>query len=535
MDARVVTVNDLLDGHVALDIQCLDRIYLNAYVPKLQTSAQVVAFLSGHLGFPFPSPALFNKLGQRFRRAVESYAVSNNIAWIKFGKDDDKLAVMTPHLHRQAATGWSGVAAIGVAQEFQRVWTATEGKTSTGTPRWSFYKADRRVTCYYFYLWDADFGPAFIKICAYFPYPGKVWINGHEWAKRQATKAGIAFTELSNGFAACADPQALQDICDRLGPGTIHVFVERWLARLPLPLGQADRDGGYWWETSMRQVEISRTIVFDAPRHARGFFEALIVDNLDLGRPHNVEIIFGRRVRRDTLGTFRTAIDRRDNGGVLLNVFYRHSRIKQYLKDGRAMRIETVINHPRDLGCNARLPNLDDLQVKARACNRRILQAERVGQGCVLAAPAFERIAHPTVDAAGGRTPALRFGDPRVMALTGALSQTLLAATGFTNKSLRALIAGLLGSDYHTNQMTYDLRRLRLNGLIRRLPHSNRYMLTDDGTRIAIFYTKIYNRMLVPLTAANQPQAPPELRAALATITRHVNDYAIRARLPRPT
>jgi hypothetical protein len=240
--------------------------------------------------------------------------------------------VMTPHLRRQAATGKSGVAAIGVAQEFQRVWSAAEGKTSTGTPRWSFYKADRRVTVYYFYLWDDDFGPAFIKVCAYFPYPGKVWLNGHEWAKRQASKAGLTFTELSNGFASVADPEALQAICDRLGPGTINVFVERWLARLPLPFGAADRHAGYWWETSMRQVETSRTIVFDAPRHARGFFEALIVDNLDLGRPHNVEIIFGRRVRRDTIGTFRTAIDRRDNGGVLLNVFYRHSRIKQYLE-----------------------------------------------------------------------------------------------------------------------------------------------------------------------------------------------------------
>jgi hypothetical protein len=196
------------------------------------------------------------------------------------------------------------------------------------------------------------------------------------------------------------------------------------------------------------------------------------------------------------------------------------------------MRIETVVNAPRDLGCNARLPNLDDLQVKARACNRRILDAERVGQGCVLASPAFERIAHPTVDAAGCRTPALRFGDPRVMALTGALCQTLLAATGFTNKNLRVLIAGLLGSDYRPGQMTYDLRRLRLAGLIRRLPRSHRYLLTDDGIRIAIFYTKIYNRLLIPLTAADQPQAPPELRAALNTITHHANDYADRARLP---
>jgi hypothetical protein len=195
------------------------------------------------------------------------------------------------------------------------------------------------------------------------------------------------------------------------------------------------------------------------------------------------------------------------------------------------MRIETVINSPRDLGCQARLPNLEELQTKGRACNQRILHAERVGQGCVLASPAFERIAHPTVDAAGRRTPALRFGDPRVMALTGALCHTLLAATGFTNKNLRVLIAGLLGSDYRPGQMTYDLRRLRLAGLIRRLPHTNRYTLTPDGIRIAVFYTKIYNRMLVPLTATNQPQAPPELRAALATITRHVDAYATHARI----
>ena len=148
--ARVITVNDVLDGHVALDIECLDRIYLNAYVPILQTSSQVVAFLCGHLGFPFPSPALFRQMGDRFRRAVMSFADASDIPWVRFDKDQAKLEVMQPHLARQAGTGKSGVAAIGVAQEFQRVWTASEGKTSTGTPRWSFYKADRRVTCYYF-------------------------------------------------------------------------------------------------------------------------------------------------------------------------------------------------------------------------------------------------------------------------------------------------------------------------------------------------------------------------------------------------
>ena len=302
-----------------------------------------------------------------------------------------------------------------------------------------------------------------------------------------------------------------------------------------MPFGPADQDAGYWWELSMRQVEVSRTIVFDAPHRARSLFEALIADNLDLGRPENVEIIFARHIYRNTPGVFRTAIDRPaigpDAGGVVLNVFYKHSRVKQYLKQGRAMRIETVVNCPRDLACNARLPNLAELQDKARAINRRILEAERAGQGTVLASPAFERIAHPSVDADGRRTPALRFGDPRVTALAGALAATLTAATGITNKSLRALITGLLHAPYTPGQMTYDLRRLRLAGLIHRIEHTNRYVLTPDGIKFAVFYTKLHNRLLRPLMAADQPQAPPELRQALNVISQHVDDYISRARL----
>jgi hypothetical protein len=535
MVQRVVTVNEVIGGHVVLDIECLDRVYLNAYVPILQSSGQVVAFMTQHLGMPIPSPALFDKIGQRFRRSVASFAEANGIPWVRFSREDRKAEVMAPYLKSAAATGRSQVVGIGVAQEFQRVWVAYQRETATAAPQFTFAKADRRVTCYYFYLWDKDFGPAFLKVCAYFPYPAKIWVNGHEWAKRQAARAGIGFTELSNGFAACDDPAALQQICNRLQPGTIEVFAQRWLARLPMPFGPADQRAGYWWEISMRQVEVSRTLVFDAPRRARAFFEALIADNLDIGRPANVEIIFGRRIRRDTKGVFRTTIDRPavgpDTGGVVLNLFYKHSRIKQYLKDGKAMRIETVINAPRDLGCQARLPNLEILQAKARAANHRILEAERAGQGTVLASPAFERIAHPSATADGRRTPALRFGDPRVMALAGALCQTLLAATGITNKSLRALMTGLLHAPRTSGQMTYDLRRLRLHGLIRRIGHTNRYVLTPDGIKVAVFYTKLHNRLLRPLLAADQPQAPPQLRAALHVIDQHIDAYITTARL----
>jgi hypothetical protein len=254
-----------------------------------------------------------------------------------------------------------------------------------------------------------------------------------------------------------------------------------------------------------------------------------VADNIDIGRPDEIKVIFDRQIRSNTLGEFATKVVTRGTD-VTINAFYKHSRIKEYLKENRALRIETVVNSPTDLGCQRRLINLPELQAKARAANRRLLEVQRAGQGCAIESALFERISQPSLQE-GQRTGALRFGDPRVMALTGALCVALVATVGFTNKSLRALVSGLLGGPYGPAQMTYDLRRLRLKGLVVRVPHTNSYTLTPDGLKAAIFYTKLDRRLLHPLLAADQPPAPPPLRAALATIDRTCTDYITRARL----
>ena len=484
MSRRVVTTADILDGHVSLDLQCLDRIYLNGYVPNLQVGGQVVAFLAWR-GFPIPSPAVVGRIGDQFRRSVRSFADANQIPLVKLVKGDRKIEKMKPFLARQERTGRSGVAAIGWAQEFQRVATCTTTEARNGgAPHFGWDRAERRVTCYYFYVWDDQFGSAFVKIGSYFPYPIKVWLNGHEWAKRQATMAGIGWTPLANGFASCDDPVALQRICDRLGPVEIQRFFDRWLARLPLPLTPADRAAGYWWELSMRQIEVSRTMVFDAPRNGRAFFEALVADNLDLGRPEQIELIFGRKILPSTPGVFATRVVTR-GVDVTVNVGYKHSRTKEYFKEGRALRIETVVNDPTDLGVLRRLGHLPELQAKARDVNRRLLDHEHVGQGCVLASPAFERIARPSlVD--GRRAPALRFGDPRVQALAGALAITAHLIGGFTNRSLRPLVADLLDEPYSQARCCYDLRRLapeRADRPARRSPTPTSSPTTGNGSR----------------------------------------------------
>ena len=534
----VVTAADVVAGHVTLDVSCLDRVYLNGYVAKLQTPGGVVYFFRDHRGKPIVSPALFEPIGEKFRKDIRDWAQANGIPVIRFTAGQRKAEVMAPYLEAAAAAGRSQVVAVGCAQEFQLVWTARKRDTDPGgCPQFSFTKEQRRVSVFYIYIFDERMGPGFIKICTYFPYPVKAWVNGHEWAKRQALAAGIGFTALSNGFASCDDPAALQAICDRFGPGTVQVWFERWMARLPLPLTGADRDAGYWWELSMRQTETSRTLVFDHDVHARAFFEALLCENMDLGRPENVELLFrrGQRLGGPTLpparGGFKTKIDRYCDL-VTLNVFYRNSRLKQYLKDGVALRIETVVNDPRDLRCNRQLQNLPELQDKARAINARLLETETAGQGTALVSPVIERITRPTLTGEGRKAPALRFGDLRVQALAGAIAAMLFTVTGITNKTLRGLMTGLLHRPYSMNQASYDLSRLARNGLIQRVPCRNRYTLTRDGLLFAHFYTKVYDHVLRPLMAPDRPNAPPELAAALATFDQLTADHIARARVP---
>ena len=289
----------MMAGHVTLDVSCIDRLYLNGYVPRLQTPGGVIYFFHDHRGKPIVSPALFEPIGEKFRKDMNDWAQANGVPVVRFKSGERKADVMAPYLEEAAASGRSQVAAVGCAQEYQLVWTARKRDTDPGKPpQFSFTKEQRRVSVFYVYIWDSEMGGGFIKICTYFPYPLKAWVNGHEWAKRQALAAGTGFTELSNGFASCEDPAALQEICDRFGPGHAQVWFERWMARLPLPLTPADRDGGFWWELSMRQVETSRTLVFDEDVRARAFFEALLCENMDLGRPENVELLFRRGQRR---------------------------------------------------------------------------------------------------------------------------------------------------------------------------------------------------------------------------------------------
>jgi len=196
----------MVAGHVGLDVSCLDRLYLNGYVNKLQTPGGVVYFFHDHRGKPIVSPALFEPIGEKFRRDLKDWARANGIPVVAFKAGDRKAEVMAPYLQAGAATGRSQVVAVGCAQEFQRVWTARQRATDPGRcPQFSFTKEQRRVSVFYVYIFDEQMGPGFIKICSYFPYPVKAWVNG-QYAERPAMPhrvgAGLVGEPIAPGAAA---------------------------------------------------------------------------------------------------------------------------------------------------------------------------------------------------------------------------------------------------------------------------------------------------------------------------------------------
>jgi hypothetical protein len=210
------SVADVLSAYVRFEVACIDRMYCNVYVPQLQYAGGLLGYLHRQLGLPIASTAPLAKITDAFSAGVHRFAKVNAVPWVNFTKGQRKDDVM--HEHLAAFTGTEGVLFIGRAQEKTTLFRTEKRRDAHGDAYPWIVKTTGIVNHFYFYCVDSDFGPFFLKFCSYFPYNAKLCLNGNEWAKRQATNAGIAFTALDNGFAAVEDADRLQGICDELGP-----------------------------------------------------------------------------------------------------------------------------------------------------------------------------------------------------------------------------------------------------------------------------------------------------------------------------
>src|SRR6516225_2589020 len=499
------SVAEIVSRHVKLTVEGIDRMYLNVYVPDLQYELGIVRFFRDHRGQPLPSAALIRPMTRSFVSKLEDFVARHDIPLVQFSAGQRKDEVMAERL--RSFPHDEGVVFVGKAQEKAPVFrTERRRSPTTGQPYPWIVRRSAMVNNYYVYAVDRDFGPFFLKVCSYFPFNAKLCLNGHEYAKRQLAQEGIAFEALDNGILSCANSKRLQAICDGLSAAKIDALLRKWLRVLPHPFTGADRKAGYRYAISILQGEFSTTQVLDRPVHGRLFFEQVIRENLDLGRPEQVQLIFNRRILRNTRARFRTRVVTQDVTPSL-NVYYKNARIKQYHKENRALRTETTINNTYDFGVGRRLHNLPKLRAIGFAANRRLLDIERLSHDCMLAEDTFQTINGP-VAVGHQRASGLRFGDPRAHQLLQAVIVFRQIAQGFRCDDLRRHLAALSGrapDQISQGAITYQLRRLRLHGFVERLPKTFRYRVTEFGLRAALFFTRAYNRLLRPASAAALP------------------------------
>jgi len=508
---------DVLADHVLFEIEAIDRMYLNLYQPRLQHGAGIAAFFVGHRGHRFASSVLMAPMTRAFVADIEHFAASRGVDLVRFGKGQRKDDLTREYL-RQAELHDRGlvparVLYVGVAQEKQKVFrTSRRRNPVTGATYPWLVPGLAVVNQYYFYCVDEEFGPVCVKFSGYFPYTGRLILNGNEYAQRQAAKAGIGFTPLDNAFAAVDDAAVVQAVCDGLDEDAITALAARLLALLPDPFTADDTAAGYRYELSVLQAEFSLTQALDAPVSGRIFSGQLIRDNLDLGRPDRVSLIFDRKIirkgRRATPGRFRTRVIT-DGVTPSLHIDYKNSKIKQYHKLGKALRTETTINDTKDFGVARGLSHLPELKETGFTASRRLLDVQRISHDPADGAAALAALTEPVISAAGTRTAGMPLTSPRVQALLAALCVFRLLPNGFTSRDLRTYLAPLLGLEpgaMTSGQLTYDLRRLRIHGLIERIPHSFRYQVTPAGLRQALFLTR---RLLIPGLASLTDPSPP--------------------------
>jgi len=529
------TVAEVLRDHVTLEVEGIDRMYLNAVVPVLQSEGGISWFFRECRGHRFASSALMAPMTRAFVEALEDYARSEQLDVVNFEKKQRKEDVAAEY--RERFRGEEGVLFVGKAQEKAPVFrTGRRKNPQTGASYAWLYRSTAMVNQYYFYAIDRDFGPFFLKFCSYFPYNAKLCINGHEYAKHQLERRGIRYEALDNGILSCDDPTTLQKICDGLSAEKIDALLRKWLRLLPHPFTAKDRAAGIRYVPSILQAEFSLTQVLDQPVTGRVFFEEVIRENLDIGRPDQVQLIFERRIVRKgphaTPGRFRTRVIT-DGVYPSLHVDYKATRIKQYHKEGRALRTETTINNTRDFKIGKRLHNLPALREVGFRANRRLLDVQRISHDCSIGEQGFHAIQRPRV-VDEQRASALRFEDERVQALLHTLVLFRLLPDGFSNADLRERLEPLLGRPITPGAATYDLRRLRLHGLIRRVPRTHRYEVTQPGLRYALFFTRTYIRLFRPglaLVLPDQAPAHSALRAAFRQLELAMTSWTEQAKL----
>ena len=499
------SVKQLQENHVEFELECHDRLYLNLFVQMLSSLGGIVTIIRYMLDYDVPFTHAFKEVRDLFVDAVIQFAEQEGLEIHKFSKKEQncKEAIIKQHLEDYP---WKeGVFFIGKAQEKVKVpqgsWVPRKNDPDRKwyKLRWGYVLANQ----YYFYFRDKDWGMGFIKFSSYAPFCGRFYINGHEYVKCQLEERDIQFEVLDNGIGKCENPKVAQRIANGITAKKLAKLIRKWIRIVPNPLDFMPKRRGnisLKYDISMLQTEIACTQLWKRAADGLQFFEQVIKENIDLGRPEKVGVIFRKQIRKATRKNNRFMSRVFTYGAIpVFHVYYKSNKLKQYYKEAKALRNEMTINNPRDFGVGKMLTqeNFQGIKEVGLDTIKRLLRIETLAHDPSVSLEKLDSI-EEAAEVAGRRVSPLPRSKKRTRALLNALIACHLITGGFRNRDLKSRVAHLLGKtpdEITTNQMTYDLRRLRGHDIIEKVEGTHRYELTEEGLHLALFISRVERRV----------------------------------------
>ena len=484
---------------IAFGYSCFDRMIFNGYIRSFQyptCGGSIRWFLCNKRQGPPLSRAHFGRISADYHKWVGEYAQGQGIDIIRPDKNARREELVQPYFQRLGHR--EGVAVILRARESERI-------------AWYYAKSNeafiehRFVDLYYFYLYDISCGPMFVRICPYFPFNVRVWLNGHNWLANQLSREDIAFRTRDNMFTACANPHRLQELSDAFSPADIVRPVELWLARLLPYFTQEEREQGFRHQLYMSQMEYCHNLLFHKRAAVDRLFDRLVDANRGMGHPDKLAIVFGRAGYRPDTRTGQTVLKVIEKRIPTISSSYKATGVKQYVKDGAGLRTESSTHQLQDLSIPKHIDNLEKVRTAFDSANHRYLQVQQDILQTYVDRGQLEQLRQPSVSTTGRRVPGLHIDDPRLLAVLNAiLCFAYLVGKGrFRTKDLLADVqTALRNPQYKMSQLRYDLSKLRGKGLVTRLNHTQEYQVSSEGYCIGVYYLKLYQKMYAPVTAA---------------------------------
>lgn len=504
------SVNDLCREQLVGWYDSVDRLRAGGVLRSLQQAGSVVNFMK--LCYPGEERPLrhFPDLTRRLTAGVMKL-VRWGVPYLEAARASDPA--VQAWLEPFYAAGPRAGSLVAIVRTIEgvssfscrpRKHTAAKGHPKTGrrtvqTAEHHLTRARHNICVYYFYVYDAHWGRASVRLSSYLPFEVSLQLNGHDYLERQMHRQRRRITMADNAVVKVADWAALRELAGVDLEPAVRRFGAYWLARLPhgLTPAQLHMLGGYYWY--LQTLEVSHNFVFRSADECRPLFETLLRHNQLLGSPDTIRYLFGltRGPRRPTSSqvTLRTPMG-------CFKAFYGSNWLKCYDKQGILLRFEIVMNLMTDFVANKSLSNLRYLTRLGQIICRRLERTCLTAVSCPVSARAYKSLVEPGTDASGRRYPAIRPERPAQQALLATIFSLTHCAAGFTNREFRGKHQEQHGVPLKSSQASYRLRTLRAHGLIEPVGGRRRYQLTRAGRPSVAFLVKLYRHVLAPVIQA---------------------------------